>query len=145
MVNVGANLEVAMSGVMDHQRVYYRVAFVEGVIRFWEPIFLWIADKPFQDRPVDAPFEPHGQFDRAAQCISGAAKDIFGHKIVAAPHRDVAALAMMDRINRDIATRVSRTDDEHTFARELRCGFVLGGMHDCAVELTLKRWDVGGA
>jgi hypothetical protein len=114
------------------QRIDNRMGLVKRIIGLWEAILRRVSRKPFQDHAVDPALEPHRQLDRAAHGVGGSAKDVFRYEVIAPPHRDVAALAMVDRIHRNIAAGISGPDDQHPLALE-HIGIPVGArMHQFA-------------
>ena len=143
-VHVGHHPDVAVARVVKHQRIHDRMAFVEFVIGLGKAVFLRVAHEPFQDRAVHDPLQRHRQFDRAAQRVGGFAEHVFRDEVIAAPHRQVAGLPMMDRVHRDIAAGIARPDHQHPLAVELRGVPIVRRMDHLAREAALETGHVRG-
>ena len=75
--------------------------------------------------------------------VSAGLPKTCGHEVVAAAHRDIHALRVVHGVDRDIAARVARADDEHALALELLGALVLAGVQQLTRKLPLEARHIG--
>ena len=124
------------------ERVDDRVRLVDLVVGLREPEPHRVAGERPQHPGVDELLDPRGQGLALVEGVGRASEQIPRDEVVPTAHAHVDGCRVVDGVDRDVAARVARPDDEHALARELRRALVRARVQQLSGELPAERGDV---